>query len=148
MVMNCFRGAVRRWLRVAAVGCALAAAGGCGGTNLYPVRGTVAFKNGAPFTPLVGGQVVFEPLEPAAKESARGEIQADGTFRLGTYRSGDGARPGKYKVLVMPPAPSPSEEKRPHPPVLHPRYQRPDQTPLRCTVTRGDNQYPITVEKP
>jgi hypothetical protein len=150
MVMPCFRGVVRRWLRIAAVGLPLALAGavGCGGTNLYPVRGTVAFKGGAPVTPLVGGQVVFEPLDPGAKQSARGDIQPDGTFRLGTYRDGDGAPPGTYKVLVMPPPPSPSDEKRPKPRVLHPRYQRPSETPLKFTVRRGDNDCPITVERP
>jgi hypothetical protein len=148
MVMKGFRGVVRRWLGIAAVGLALTGAAGCGGTHLYPVRGTVAFKDGAPITPLVGGQVVFEPLEPGAKESARGEIQPDGTFRLGTYQNGDGAPPGQYQVLVMPPAPSPSDEKRPKPQVMQRRYQRPNETPLKFTVTRGDNEYPITVERP
>jgi hypothetical protein len=148
MVMPCNRNVVRWGLRVVVVGLALAGALGCGGTNLYPVHGQVAFKDGAPITPLVGGQVVFEPLEPNAKESARGEIQPDGTFHLGTFKNGDGAPPGKYKVLVMPPARSPSDEKRPKPPVLHARYQRLNETPLEFNVTRGDNEYPITVERP
>ena len=45
---------------------------GCGGRRLYPVRGKVVYKDE---TPLRGGLVVFEAVDPAAKVSASGPIQ-------------------------------------------------------------------------
>jgi hypothetical protein len=78
------------WLLLAAAGC---------GKGLHPVRGKVAFEDG---TPLAGGQVVCEMKEGERTVMARGEVQDDGTFRLGTFKPGDGARPGKYQVLIMP----------------------------------------------
>jgi hypothetical protein len=136
-----------RWLPITMIGLALGGAVGCGGPELYLVRGKVAFKNGAPVTPLVGGYVVFEPLDKENKHSARGDIQSDGTFRLGTHKEDDGVRPGEYKVLVVPPAPPPREEKR-RKPVIQPRYHNLSETPLTFTVKRQDNECPLTVEPP
>src|SRR5207247_8275621 len=72
---------------------------GCG-RGLYPVHGKVTFPDG---TPLPGGVVVCETKAVDKTFMARGEVQKDGTFRLGTEKPGDGARPGKYRVLVNPP---------------------------------------------
>jgi hypothetical protein len=122
---------------------------GCGGNKTYPVQGRVVFKDGTPIEPLVGGQVVFEPLDPGAKESARGIIQPDGTFRLGTHDTADGAPLGRYRVLVSPqPLPPKDAEKRPPAPVVDLRYQSPDKSPLEQTVTTGPNDFTITVERP
>src|SRR5262245_13341051 len=101
--------AAGRWLWAAAAVLALASAPGCGGNRTYPVQGRVVFKDGADIRPLVGGLVVFEPLDPGGKDSARGEILPDGTFRLGTYKEADGAPPGRYRALVTPPTPPPTE---------------------------------------
>src|SRR5262249_150116 len=66
---------------------------GCGGETVFPVSGKVTYKDG---TPVTDGLVIFEPV--SQKSSARGEIRADGSFQLGTYKDTDGALEGDYKV--------------------------------------------------
>ena len=108
----------------------------------FPPGETYEFtKDGKPVT---AGLVIFEPV--SQKISARGEIQADGSFQLGTHRDNDGALEGEYKVLVAPP-PLPEEGKRRRSPV-HPKYQSLESTPLKFTVTRhrDKNKFNIEVE--
>jgi hypothetical protein len=116
-------------------------ASGCGSETLFTVSGRVTYKDGKPVT---AGLVIFEPL--SQKISARGEIQADGSFQLGTYRDNDGALEGEYKVLVAPP-PLPEEGKRRRPPI-HPKYRSLESTPLHFTVSRdrNKNQFHVEVE--
>jgi hypothetical protein len=74
---------------------------GCSGANtLYPVHGTV-YLDGQPATELAGGTVTLNSGE--LHKSASGQIQTDGTYRLGSLRQDDGALPGKYEVTVAPP---------------------------------------------
>src|SRR5439155_6667441 len=129
------------WPAGALVCLVLFAASGCGGATLVPVSGTVTYKDGKPVT---AGLVIFEPV--SQKISARGEIQADGSFQLGTHRDNDGALEGEYKVLVAPP-PLPEEGKRRRSPI-HRKYQNLESTPLRFTVTRDrdKNKFHIEVE--
>jgi hypothetical protein len=54
-----------------------------------------------PATELAGGTVTFTSSE--LRKSASGEIQADGSYRLGSLTKDDGAIPGKYEVTVSPP---------------------------------------------
>jgi hypothetical protein len=77
-------------------------AAGCGGgaDSLYPVRGTV-YLDGQPAKELAGATVTFSSSE--LHRSASGEIQADGTYCLGSLTKDDGAIPGKYQVTVSPP---------------------------------------------
>ena len=114
---------------------------GCGSQTLFPVSGKVTYKDGKP---VAAGFVIFEPVNQ--KIGARGEIQADGSFRLGTHRENDGAMEGEYKVLVAPP-PLPEEGKRRRSPI-HPKYQDLQSTPLKFTVTRDSekNIFNIQVE--
>src|SRR5262249_17221943 len=133
--------AQRPWQAAALVSLVLFGASGCGSETFFPVSGKVTYKAGRPVT---AGLVIFEPV--SGKISARGEIQADGSFQLGTHRDNDGAREGDYKVLVAPP-PLPEEGKRRRSPV-HPKYQNLESTPLRFTVTRDrdKNRFNIEVE--
>ena len=134
-------GAQRPWHGGALVAVALIGASGCGGEALFAVSGRVTYKDGRPVT---AGLVIFEPV--SQKLSARGEIQADGSFQLGTHRDNDGALEGDYKVLVAPP-PLP-EEGKPRRSAVHPRYRNLESTPLRVTVTRDrdKNKFNIEVE--
>jgi hypothetical protein len=79
---------------------ALALAGaGCGESNgLHPVSGKVLHKG----EPAVGATVSFYPKDAAGPngEIPRGEVEADGSFQLGTGDLGRGAPPGQYAVLV------------------------------------------------
>src|SRR5262245_25725866 len=90
-------GSWRRWVTLALFAPLLGAAG-CG-SGLYPVTGRVVFEDGSP---LDEGIVICETYDGEKTVMARGNIQRDGTFRLGTIKPGDGARPGKYRVLVVP----------------------------------------------
>ena len=93
-------------LRVAAGGVIAAVAAlllaGCGESlpPTVPVTGTVIWQG----KPLPDGQVVFKPksiAEGLPKRPATGYINPDGTFRLATFRNGDGVVPGEYHVLVF-----------------------------------------------
>ncbi|MEA1950112.1 MAG: hypothetical protein U9N87_01920 [Planctomycetota bacterium] len=73
----------------------LLSASGCGDGKLPlgKVEGKVLYKG----QPLKFGAVLFQPLEgPPAK----GRIQSDGTFVLGTYTDSDGAVLGRHQVQV------------------------------------------------
>jgi hypothetical protein len=118
---------------------------GCGGKRTYQVVGRVTFKDG---TPLTGGQVVFEPVDKEATVGARGQVQPDGTFRMGTYRDDDGVIEGRHKVLVVPPLPRILDERRPAPPIIHPRFQKFETSGLEYTVTRDNKDYAIVVDRP
>src|SRR5262249_38317401 len=119
----------RPWCAWAFVFLLFLGAGGCGGgPTLYPVSGKVSYKDGKPVTAGLG---IFEPA--GQKISARGEIQSDGSFQLGTYKNNDGALEGEYKVLIAPP-PLP-EEGKPRRPAIHAKYQSLESTPLKFTVT-------------
>jgi len=129
------------WQAGALIALVLFGASGCGSPTLFPVSGRVTYKDGKPVT---AGLVIFEPV--SQKISARGEIQADGSFQLGTHRDNDGALEGEYKVLVVPP-PLPEEGKQRRSPV-HAKYQNLESTPLKFTVTRDrdKNKFNIEVE--
>jgi hypothetical protein len=73
---------------------------GCGNSaGVYPVSGKVLFR-GEP----AGGAVVFFHREGDAggmeQQIPHAVVEDDGSFSLATDELGDGARPGKYLVLV------------------------------------------------
>lgn len=85
---------------------AVIAAPGCGNLRgLVPVQGRVTFKGKSP---PAAGHLFFVPRTMRA--SAKDEISdarpgsarflADGSFRAGTFRDGDGLRPGIYEVGI------------------------------------------------
>ena len=62
--------------------------------DLTPVQGKVLFKD----QPLKYGSVMFQP--EGNGPLARGTIQPDGTFVLGTESTDDGVRPRKCRVRI------------------------------------------------
>jgi hypothetical protein len=70
------------------------AAGGGSQTALVPAKGKVTYKG----KPLTKGSIQFEPDGYGRK--ARGKIQSDGTFVLGTDKEGDGVIAGHHRVIV------------------------------------------------
>lgn len=141
----------------------LVAFAGCGSNRnalpTYRAGGKVAFPDG---TPLKGGWVEFRSVNLPRQVTARGQIQSDGTFKLGTYKPGDGAVEGEHCALVMPP---PSRTKT-NPdalrrskgglgslapaPGIDPRFGRFETSGLKFTVTSSaaDNQFLIQVRRP
>ena len=69
----------------------LVACVGCGGRS--QVHGKVVFSDGSPLT---YGTVNFTSGEVMCK----GQIEKDGTFKMRTFKPGDGVPPGTYKVYI------------------------------------------------
>ena len=90
---------IRCALAVVVVGVGLLAQTGCGEKSTSPVplktvTGTVTFNG----SPLPQGTITFMPV--AGSTSATGEIK-DGKYTLSTFKPGDGAPAGDYKVAVQ-----------------------------------------------
>lgn len=68
---------------------------GCGKGKTIKVEGVVTLDG----KPLPGATVSFMPVGEG--RPASGRTDADGRFRLTTYRTDDGALPGDYKVVVV-----------------------------------------------
>lgn len=136
---------VRVW--APALVAAMAAASGCsdsGKLKTYPVAGTVKYADGSPLT---RGTVHFE----REKISARGAIQSDGRFVLGTYADADGAHEGSYKISfsgAMEP-PASTEGTGGGKDLLDPKFLSTETSGLERTVKAGSNQIDdIVVDKP
>jgi hypothetical protein len=126
------------------VAAGVGAAGCTGGANTpYPVRGTV-YLDGQPATELAGGTVTFNSSE--LQKSASGPIEADGTYRLGSLKPGDGAVPGKYRVTVSPAeVPEGGERGRRRPAAKPVSFKGPDDPEV--SVERGANEIPIHLRR-
>lgn len=77
---------------------AVVVSAGCDSANpVYPVQGKVTFEG----NDLVGGgSIAFVPLGNQAGKTAGGEIAADGTYKLTTYKQGDGSMAGEFRVVI------------------------------------------------
>jgi hypothetical protein len=135
------RSVCRQRLKLAAV-ILLAGVAGCG-NGLWPVSGRVAFADGSP---LDAGIVICEMRDGKKTVLARGSIQPDGTFQLGTEKPGDGAKPGKYRVLVVPRGRTQAEENS-LPPIIDRKFEKFETSGIEFEVKAGKNQFPITVTK-
>ncbi len=92
--------AVRNLMLMAGpVGAILLLLSGCGPTHpaTYPVTGKAQFEDGE--------LVTMGFIELRSKTSppiiARGKIESDGSFKVGTYSSSDGAVPGEHDAIVI-----------------------------------------------
>jgi hypothetical protein len=75
----------------------LLAAGGCGGVKHTPVSGVVTMDQ-EPYGNVV---VSLVPTDGGSEVGASGLADDSGKFRLGTESTGNGVKPGKYKVTVQ-----------------------------------------------
>jgi hypothetical protein len=144
---------VRVWLPRAAspaLGLVLVVAG-CGPSDpklkpVYPVRGSVFVND----KPAAGAVVMFHPLPlgPGGARSlpSRGTVGQDGSFRLTTYNTDDGAPEGEYAVAVYWPGKragkgEADEESSDLPPDrLGLRYNNPATSPVKARVTAPETQ--------
>jgi hypothetical protein len=125
-------------------------AAGCGGGEdrvpVFPAKGKVLVDG----QPAGGVQLRFYPegaaadldaLKPAA---VSGE---DGSFRLGTYETSDGAPAGRYKVTLYLPKEPPNGANSPDD-LLGGQYIDPGRTTLEATISEGENELrPFEVKK-
>jgi len=120
-----------------AVGLGLLILAGCG--DRQPVRGKLVYAdNDQPVAELAGFDVTFTSEKLGI--SARGTVQPDGTFQLGTDKENDGAPPGAYVVTLTQPVREPD---RPNlgDPVVDRAYEDPAKSDLRAEVTSGKNDF-------
>jgi hypothetical protein len=145
------------WRRTAGPALLVAAvilgAPGCGSeAPQYPKVAPVSGKVTAKAQPAVGAVVTFHPVSPTVENKLRpsGVVQADGTFRLTTYTTGDGAAPGDYAVtLAWPEKEDPDLEVRGI--EVRDRFQNrfkdPKRPYKRVTVRDGNNELdPFVIE--
>ncbi|MFM1904880.1 MAG: hypothetical protein RLZZ440_2780 [Planctomycetota bacterium] len=130
-----------------ATGLVLLVAAGCGGSGprLARVEGVVTLDG----KPLSTGRVTFWP---AAGRSGSGWIEADGSFRLGTFGDADGAVVGPHKVAVTPASQTPTGPPDfdrdgpvkgwPRSPIPA-RYSNPESSGLAFEVQPGRNRFEI-----
>lgn len=136
---------------------------GCGGDASKPKLGRVSGKVSYNGQPVTKGMVSFVPISGPGSEtgqSATGEIGTDGSYKLTTFESGDGAVLGEHKVLVQSseedpalkgqgmPIPDAKGNFNTKPPkhLVPEKYLTADKTPLRYTVKEGDNRYDIELK--
>lgn len=140
----------RRAALVAALVALVALVAGCEKPSnrvpVYPAGGTLTHND----KPAVGAIVILHPSDPAAAPiKPRGKVGADGTFRLTTYETGDGAPAGEYAVTVYwpkPPAPG-QPDNDDGPDLFNGKHLRPEAPVARVTVAAGDNALaPINVK--
>ena len=69
---------------------------GSGQTPTHAIEGIVQFEDGSP---LMFGNIEFYNAEH--KINARGKINRDGTFTVGTYSDNDGAVAGEQQIAIL-----------------------------------------------
>jgi hypothetical protein len=126
----------------------LAATLGCStGPKLYPVHGKVVYADGSP---MLGGAIMFEAVDNPLKIMSQGTIDNEnGTFTLTTYKDGDGAMAGAYRVIIRGRRSNPKSEVVDPVTIgqVHPRFMSFDTSGLEYTVEPKKNEFVITIEK-
>ena len=130
----------------------LAFASGCerGPLPTYRAGGKVVYCDG---TPVAGGLVVFQVIDGPKPTSARGTIEPDGSFRLSTFKTGDGAIEGEHRAAIIPKALGPEvdrdEVRRLPPKSISGKFSDFNTSGLTFSVSRqpSQNNFEITVDR-
>lgn len=113
--------------------------GGCGPQTpeLIPVSGELFYQGKPPRGALVQFRPVNATDKPWPSGYPRGEVQADGTFEIGTETSNDGAPAGDYIVTVtwVVPPPGSDDPEAATEDLFQGRFRDPAQSTLKATVT-------------
>src|SRR5687767_259479 len=134
----------RRRFAPLVVSVVLFAAAGCG-TGRYPVIGRATYENG---TPLTEGNVIGYLEDGEASITVQGPVKRDGSFTWGTDRPGEGVKPGKYRVAVIPRALGDAERAAGKLPAVDEKYSNPNTSGIEFEVKPQKNELNITVTKP
>ena len=105
---------------------------------VFPVQGKVIYRG----KPATGARVIFHPQDEDGPQSPRpsADVQPDGSFRLSTYVSQDGAPPGRYAVTIFwPSATRIVDTENAGPDQLQGRYSNHKTTPIRVEIMAGAN---------
>ena len=110
------------------------------GPRTFPVQGTVMYNG----KPVPKGTVLFTPVNGGS--TATGEINEDGTYRLTTYKPGDGACLGEYRVAIMAmEGPVQGDPPVAPPPLIPDKYSSLALSDLKANVQEGDNVCDFTL---
>ena len=107
---------------------------------MSPVKGKVLLPNG---TPAVGVTVSFENVE--RHDRATGTTNDAGEYELSTLTKGDGVLRGDYNVSVHQAGAADSSQSAP-PRTFAVRYENPQTSGLKHTVTAGANTFDIQLQ--
>ncbi len=105
---------------------------------VYPTTGKVFYLG----TPAEWARVTLVSLDgrDPKKPKPGGQVGSDGSFRLSTYASYDGAPAGRYAVTIVYPSPARKEnDENVGPDLLQGRYADPKTTPLTVQIKKGTN---------
>ncbi|MBA4065746.1 MAG: hypothetical protein C0501_18910 [Isosphaera sp.] len=130
-------------LAAALVGCAE-------GPKTRQIQGQVVWADGTPAAELAGAVVVLTPTDPAASRSGAngsGPIEADGSFRLSTFKPGDGALFGEHKAVIVQTITAEDKQAAARKRVLPARYSLHDGSDLRVTVGPDTDKVMLTLER-
>jgi hypothetical protein len=131
---------------------------GCNGDNpVYPVQGKITFEG----KPMVGGgSISFLPLGNQPGKTAGADVDENGTYKMTTYRPGDGSMVGEFRVVITQvvekePEATPDGQKAPKAVSTVPPQDRiptiygdPMNSPLRATVeAKGMNELNFNLER-
>jgi hypothetical protein len=118
---------------------------GCGKQStevpVHPARGTVLYGN----KPIAGAIVSLHAKQPASElvPAPTATVQPDGSFRLTTYQSGDGAPEGEYVATLHWFRPVDKQgELQPGPNVLPKKYAKPESSDIVVRIAAGANELP------
>jgi hypothetical protein len=129
-----------RWHRAAIMALAAIVLSGCGASTSQ-VTGVVTLQN----QPVGPGTVIFLPFDEEAEKQgatrALGSFAGDGKYTLTTKKDGDGAIPGKYRVIIQPQSGEGygAEGVSAQPSKIPLRYADPQQSGLVQEVQPGEN---------
>ena len=111
-----------------------------GGPRPFPVKGTVMYNG----KPVPKGTVLFTPV--GGGPTATGQLNEVGTYRLTTYKPGDGALLGEYRVAIMAmEGPLQGDPPIAPPPIIPDKYSSLALSDLKATVHEGDNVCDFTL---
>jgi hypothetical protein len=108
------------------------------------VTGTVTYDDG---TPVESGIVIGEATVDGKPVSVQGTIR-NGAFSWGGAKEGDGALPGHYKVIVVPPDLSEYQLSQGMTPAIDSKYTKYETSGLSFEVKEGKNEFNIKVTRP
>jgi len=111
---------------------------GCSGNKR--LVGKVTFDDGEPAP---NGMVIFRTDTFVAK----GEIQKDGSYKMGSERENNGIPPGEYQVYVTSISEPPPGPFGMPTPLCDPKYENPDTSGLTCKIPAPGNRFDFKIER-
>lgn len=108
------------------------------GPKTYPVKGKVTYKDGKPVT---SGNILFESVSDT-KIQAAGDLQADGSFELGSNLGKPGTVAGDHRVLIIPPLAEFGQKA-----AVSNKYASFETSGLKATIKEGGNTVELVIEK-